>query len=239
MSSSGNDGKWQARIRAGGKIHYLGRYEREEDAALAYDEAAMMCHGVAAITNFGRPGIHINAVHTRPGYITGTIQHAAITMLLQEALAFQVCSTHSVGSSNGFEKKFTAEKHKIQGHHISAVLEHSEPIIFRNYWINEPLGDQSGHPHSAATAEIVAASSSTNTLQSADKVNTLAWSNDEIKHSIKALRKRLKARKGYVKPGGNPPSRPKTLDWKEQVRAKTLHARLRVEARGAQPTAEL
>ena len=35
------------------------------------------------------------------------------------------------------------------------------------------------------------------------------------------------------------PSRPKTLDWKEQVRAKTLHARLRVEARGAQSTAEL
>ena len=131
VSSSGNDGKWQARILLAEKFTTLDDTKREEDAALAYDEAAMMCHGVAAITNFGRPGIHINAVHTRPGYITGTIQHAAITMLLQEALAFQGSfPTHSVGSSNGFEKKFTAEKHKIQGHHISAVLEHSRAHYF-------------------------------------------------------------------------------------------------------------
>ena len=118
VSSSGNDGKWQARIRAGGKIHYLGRYESEEDAALAYDEAAIMCHGVAAITNFGRAGVHANATNPpeATGRITETVKMAAVALLLQEfshATSFRVDNTH-----------------------ILTLFNYPEEIVYRGYRIN-------------------------------------------------------------------------------------------------------
>lgn len=37
--------KWQATIKAEGKNHYLGVFESEEDAARAYEEAALNLHG--------------------------------------------------------------------------------------------------------------------------------------------------------------------------------------------------
>lgn len=45
-------GKWQAAIKANQAFHYLGVYESEEDAARAYDRAAMIYFGEFANTNF-------------------------------------------------------------------------------------------------------------------------------------------------------------------------------------------
>ena len=45
-------GKWQARICAGGKRHYLGWFGDEEEAARAYDAAARRLHGEFASVNF-------------------------------------------------------------------------------------------------------------------------------------------------------------------------------------------
>ena len=43
---------WEANINAQGRQHYLGRFDSEEAAARAYDEAAVMLHGEYAKVNF-------------------------------------------------------------------------------------------------------------------------------------------------------------------------------------------
>lgn len=46
-------GKWQAQIKHGHKCKYLGKYANKEDAARAYDKAAIEYFGPLTWTNFG------------------------------------------------------------------------------------------------------------------------------------------------------------------------------------------
>lgn len=43
--------KWRAQIGVGGKVRNLGRFDKIEDAAAAYDKAAMEGYGEYAVTN--------------------------------------------------------------------------------------------------------------------------------------------------------------------------------------------
>lgn len=47
-------GKWRAQITHHGKVMYIGIYNTEEDAAKAWDEAAINLRGELAKNNFGR-----------------------------------------------------------------------------------------------------------------------------------------------------------------------------------------
>jgi hypothetical protein len=51
VSWSNDSSKWQARIMATGKAIHLGSYIEREDAARAYDAAAVKYHGKFAMTN--------------------------------------------------------------------------------------------------------------------------------------------------------------------------------------------
>ena len=44
-------GKWQAQIRVNGKLIHIGLFEFPDEAATAYDQAAMKLHGEFALTN--------------------------------------------------------------------------------------------------------------------------------------------------------------------------------------------
>ena len=48
--------KWQATIWYDGKLHHVGLFERELDAALAYDEEARKIWGPDAVVNFPTSG---------------------------------------------------------------------------------------------------------------------------------------------------------------------------------------
>jgi hypothetical protein len=57
---SKNGGKWQVLIMINRQKTYFGKYDKEEDAAKAYDEIAIKFHGDKARTNFVHDGyIHI------------------------------------------------------------------------------------------------------------------------------------------------------------------------------------
>jgi hypothetical protein len=63
-----NSNRWKARIRIGGTYKSLGTFENEEDAAVAYDRAALTRDGRHAVFSFS----FLTAVENMP-YIVGRI----------------------------------------------------------------------------------------------------------------------------------------------------------------------
>lgn len=62
VSKCSKDGRWQARIRIGSVVKYLGRFKTQIEAAKRYDIAARELHGERAMPNFapdGTPNIKV------------------------------------------------------------------------------------------------------------------------------------------------------------------------------------
>ncbi|GFP83696.1 ap2-like ethylene-responsive transcription factor ail6 [Phtheirospermum japonicum] len=104
-------GRWQARIGhvAGNKDLYLGTFATEEEAAEAYDIAAIKFRGVNAVTNFEMSRYDIEAIAESPRTIGGTAKRLKLSLEAEEdnklhpsATILQTsCSSNSSGS-NGF-----------------------------------------------------------------------------------------------------------------------------------------
>jgi hypothetical protein len=70
-------GKWRAQITFGGRKHFLGTFDAEQDAARAYDRAALAHHGSKAITNFVYNDDTVRGVEPRSGALTESGVHGS------------------------------------------------------------------------------------------------------------------------------------------------------------------
>lgn len=56
VTATANRQKWMSKIKVDGRWHYLGTFVSAEDAARAYDAAAIAAHGASACVNFPSDG---------------------------------------------------------------------------------------------------------------------------------------------------------------------------------------
>ncbi|KAL0461445.1 UNVERIFIED_CONTAM: AP2-like ethylene-responsive transcription factor AIL6 [Sesamum latifolium] len=98
-------GRWQARIGrvAGNKDLYLGTFATEEEAAEAYDIAAIKFRGVNAVTNFEMSRYDVEAIAKSPLPIGGTAKRLKLSLEAEEKLPLSTalqtpCSSNSSSS---------------------------------------------------------------------------------------------------------------------------------------------
>ncbi|KAK6150339.1 hypothetical protein DH2020_015271 [Rehmannia glutinosa] len=102
-------GRWQARIGrvAGNKDLYLGTFATEEEAAEAYDIAAIKFRGVNAVTNFEMSRYDVEAIANSPLPIGGTAKRLKLSLESEDKLPLTTtlqtpCSSNNSGGSISF-----------------------------------------------------------------------------------------------------------------------------------------
>ncbi|KAI3462139.1 hypothetical protein Pfo_018802 [Paulownia fortunei] len=97
-------GRWQARIGrvAGNKDLYLGTFATEEEAAEAYDIAAIKFRGVNAVTNFEMSRYDVEAIAKSPLPIGGTAKRLKLSLEAEEKLPLTTTLQTPCSSSISF-----------------------------------------------------------------------------------------------------------------------------------------
>jgi ketopantoate reductase len=130
--------QWRAEISINGKKHHLGRFDEEDDAARAYDEAAREHRGARAQLNLPRPGEPTNALAIRSAAEVRTAEKAAA------AKGYQSCSRGVTWHKHN-KKWYAAIRHRGTVHHIGSF--HSEEDAARAY-------DERAREYRGAQAEL-------------------------------------------------------------------------------------
>ncbi|XP_051117720.1 AP2-like ethylene-responsive transcription factor AIL6 isoform X2 [Andrographis paniculata] len=96
-------GRWQARIGrvAGNKDLYLGTFATEEEAAEAYDIAAIKFRGLNAVTNFEMSRYDIEAIAKSPLPIGGTSKRLKLSLESEENLPLSTVLQTPYNNNNG------------------------------------------------------------------------------------------------------------------------------------------
>nr|GEU36556.1 AP2-like ethylene-responsive transcription factor ANT [Tanacetum cinerariifolium] len=128
-------GRWQARIGrvAGNKDLYLGTFSTQEDAAEAYDVAAIKFRGMNAVTNFDMSKYNVEAINASDTLLSGELAKRAKVQEPTEHL--QICDTKTISSGpNGgmLEWKMELYDQNI----TSGSVEDNESSTIKNHLSN-------------------------------------------------------------------------------------------------------
>ncbi|KAL8472241.1 hypothetical protein ACS0TY_029452 [Phlomoides rotata] len=138
-------GRWQARIGrvAGNKDLYLGTFATEEEAAEAYDIAAIKFRGVNAVTNFEMSRYDIETIANSPLPIGGTAKRLKLSLEGAEekqpvgTIIQAPCASNSSSSSISFSAIQPASTIPY-----GVPFDNSTPYYHHNLFFNQYSGNQ-------------------------------------------------------------------------------------------------
>ncbi|KAI3451252.1 hypothetical protein Pfo_007917 [Paulownia fortunei] len=150
-------GRWQARIGrvAGNKDLYLGTFATEEEAAEAYDIAAIKFRGVNAVTNFEMSRYDVEAIANSPLPIGGTAKRLKLSLEAEEKLPLST-TLQTPCSSNSSSSISFAAIHPASTIPCGVPFDNSAPFYHHNlfhhlYCSNPGASDTSSSFSSMAT----------------------------------------------------------------------------------------
>ncbi|KAL3630450.1 hypothetical protein CASFOL_023434 [Castilleja foliolosa] len=148
-------GRWQARIGrvAGNKDLYLGTFATEEEAAEAYDIAAIKFRGVNAVTNFEMNRYDVEAIAKSPLPVGGTAKRLKLSLEAEQKIVplqtpistgssninfSDVQSSSTIPSGIPFDSTAPFYHHNLFHHHVSPILSASDSSMPMNLMSSTP-----------------------------------------------------------------------------------------------------
>ncbi|KAL7143886.1 hypothetical protein ABFS83_08G221600 [Erythranthe nasuta] len=151
-------GRWQARIGrvAGNKDLYLGTFATEEEAAEAYDIAAIKFRGINAVTNFEMNRYDVEAIANSALPIGG---NSAKRLKVEEKLPLAITATTTTTTPAPFQSQYTSNNINFAAGPMipyGVPYDNSAPFyhhnLFHQYCSNPAAAATTGAPASLMTS---------------------------------------------------------------------------------------